>query len=183
MKKVTFLGVTVLILIATMAMPSVVLAGDNAQDSHKIANKWDASGTFTAYTGYDWGGLVLAGETWSYKFHIKEAMNGEYSSGVVHFTSGDIDVVGHVKATKSPYQKWNFPQPVLAAAGTAEYDGISYYFMFLYAYRGVWFALSTVPYDAPWAVEDVWNQSDRAYQLHSTLPTETFILDPKEIHE
>ena len=186
MRKAMLLGVMGSILIITMAMPSVIIAGNNAQDSHKIANKWDASGTFTAdlyYGIYDWGGLVPAGETWSYKIHIKEAVDGELSSGTVHFTSGDINVVGHVKATKSPYQKWNFPQPVLAAVGTAEYDSISYYFMFLYAYHGIWFALSTVPYDTAWVAEDIWSQSDRAYQLHSWVYTENFTLDPKVIHE
>ncbi len=190
MKRAMFLGLMVLIIVATMAMPSVIIAGGTAQDSHKIANKWDASGTLTVsgLAGiYDWDGLVPAGETWSYRFHIKEAMDGEFSTGTVHFTSGDIDVVGNIEATKSPYRHWNghYTEPILAAVGTAEYDDISYYFMFLSSPDVIWFALSTVPYDDPWEDELVWAQSDRAYQLLSTFTEHVpqFTLEPKVIHE
>ena len=189
MKRFIFLGVMVLALILAMAMPTIVLAGDNAQDSHKIANKWDSSGTLTVSSlsgTYDWGGLVPAGETWSYKFHIKEAMNGEFSTGTVHFTSGDIDVVGNIEATKSPYQHWigHYGTPILAAVGTAEYDDVSYYFMFLWAPGAIWFALSTTPYDSFWDIEYVWEpKSLRAYQLLSTIDVDQFILNPKVIHE
>ncbi len=67
--------------------------------------------------------------------------------------------------------------------GRAEYEDTSYYFMFLYAERAVWFALSETPYDYYWANETVWGSSLRAYQLHSKVPDETFTLDYKIIHE
>ena len=189
MKRILLFGALVLVLVTAMAASTLVIAGDNAQDSHKIANKWDASGTLTVSPPlyghpYDWGGLVPAGETWSYKFHIKEAVDGEFSTGTVHFTSGDIDVVGHVKATKSPYAHWNgYSLPILAAVGTAEYDDISYYFMFIWCPDAIWFALSLTPYDSPWGTEYVWEpKSLRAYELLSTISDNQFTMNPKEIH-
>jgi hypothetical protein len=150
------------------------------KETHKIKNKWDVSGTFVAHPGYNWGGLA-EGATWTYSIHIKEAMDGEVSVGSIHFITGDIDVVGHVKATKRYYNYWSGDN--LAAVGTAEYNGTTYYFMFLYAERAVWFALSATPYDSYWAVQSVWPSSLRAYQLHSKVPDETFTLDYKVIHE
>lgn len=55
--------------------------------------------------------------------------------------------------------------------------------MFLYAERAVWFALSTTPHDTYWAAESVWGHGLRAYQLHSKVPDETFLLDYKVIHQ
>ena len=94
--------------------------------------------------------------------------------------AGDIDVVGHVKQTARYYKYWNSNIDSIAAAGTAEYNDITYYFLFLYAERAMWFALSEIPYDSYWAIESVW--PNRAYQLHSKVPDETFLLDYKVIH-
>jgi hypothetical protein len=151
------------------------------KDSHKVKNKWDLSGTFVAYPGYNWGGLA-EGATWNYSVHIKEAMSGEYSVGSIHFWTGDIDVVGHVKATKENYgyDGWASGDNI-AAVGTTTYNDTTYYFMFLYAERAVWFALSTTPYDTPWADQNVWAKSLRAYEVHS-LVTNEFPLDYKVIH-
>ncbi len=55
--------------------------------------------------------------------------------------------------------------------------------MFLYAERAVWFDLSASPYDTYWAAESVWGHGLRAYQLHSKVPDETFLLDYKVIHQ
>lgn len=185
-------AVLVILLVAVLAASaSVVWAEDPVEyvndvpkDSHKVKNKWDQSGDFVAHSGYNWGGLA-EGATWTYKFHIKEAMWGEYSVGSIHFTSGDIDVVGNVKATKREYNysSWASEDPLLAAVGTADYNDTAYYFMFLYAGRAVWFALSTTPYDSYWAAENVWGGGLRAYELHSKVPDETFLLDYKVIHE
>lgn len=177
MKRLGIL-LSVVVFILTMLMPTVVSAGgpDSViKDSHKIKNKWDFSGTFTAHPGYNWGGLA-EGATWTYKIHIKEAMNGDASSGTIHFTTGDIDVVGHVEATDRSYS-WGD----LAAVGTAEYNDTTYYFMFLYAERAMWFVLSTTPYDSAWGGGTL--LGPRAYQLHSLVPGEPFSMDYKVIHE
>ena len=127
----------------------------------------------------NWDGLA-EGATWKYKFHIKEALDGEYSVGTVKFKTGDIKVVGQVKATKRFYDYWSGDN--LAAVGTAKYKGTKYYFMFLYAERATWLALSTTPYDTFWETESVWGGSLREYELHSKVPDETFEMDYKMIH-
>jgi hypothetical protein len=149
------------------------------KSDHKVRNKWDLSGSFVAHPGYNWGGLA-EGATWTYGIHIKEAMSGDVSVGSMHFTTGEIDVVGQVKATKRPYAYW--AGDVLAAVGTADYNETTYYFMFLYAERAVWFAMSQTPYDSYWSNESVWGSGLRQYQLHSKVPDETFTVDYKEIH-
>jgi len=150
-----------------------------AKDDHKIKNKWDLEGNFIAHPGYNWGGLA-EGATWEYSIHIKEAMSGAYSVGSIHFMTGVIDVVGHVKQTARYYDYWSGDN--IAAAGTADYNDTTYYFLFLYAERAVWFALSTTPYDSYWASENIWPNALRVYQLHSKVPDETFLLDYKVIH-
>ncbi len=93
---------------------------DIPKDSHKVKNKWDLSGTFVNHGApYHWGNNPL-NATWTYKFHIEEAMYGEYSVGSIHFMSGDIDVVGHVKATKPYHNHWSGDN--LAAVGTCDYN-------------------------------------------------------------
>jgi len=146
-------------------------------DDHKVKNKWDLKGSFVAHPGYNWGGQA-EGATWEYSIHIKEAMNGDYSVGSIRFSTGDIEVVGQVKQTARSYN-WGD----IAAAGTAEYNDTTYYFLFLYAERAIWFALSTTPYDTYWTTGKIWSPSLRAYQLHSKVPDETFVIDYKEIHE
>jgi hypothetical protein len=184
MRKV-FVGLTVLVVL--LSTYSVVLADDPveytydvAKDSHKVRNKWNLSGDFVAYPGYNWAGMA-EGATWNYDFRIKEAMCGDYSVGMVHFWTGDIDVVGHVKATARDYNYWSGDEGNLAAVGTANYNDTTYYFMFLYAERAVWFSLSDVPYDTYWATEAVWPKSLRAYEVHS-LNTNDYPLDYKMIH-
>jgi hypothetical protein len=185
MKKRMLIALLVALVLATTA--SVAWADDPVEytnnivkENHKVKNKWDLSGTFVAHPGYNWGGLA-EGATWTYRIHIKEAMDGEASVGSIHFMTGDIDVVGHVEATARYYNYWSGDN--LAAVGRAEYEGTSYYFMFLYAERAIWFALSETPYDYYWENQTVWGGSLRAYQLHSKVPDETFTLDYKIIHE
>ena len=150
-------------------------------DDHKVRNKWDFKGSFVAHPGYNWGGHA-EGATWEYSIHIKEAMKGVYSVGSIRFTTttGDIiEVIGHVKQTKNSLVYWGD----LAAAGIAEYNGVPYNFLFLFAERAMWFALSTTTYDNCWEQNSIWGTSLRAYQLHSLVPDETFTLDYKIIHE
>ena len=147
------------------------------KDSHKVMNKWDLSGDFVAHAGYNWKGMA-EGATWNYGVHIKQAMNQEYSVGLIHFWTGDIDVVGQVKETRSEYN-W----ATLAAFGTADYNDHLYYFMFFYDERAVWFVLSDTPYDAYLASEAVYPGGQRAYQLHSKVPDEIFNIYYKSIHE
>ena len=185
MKKLVLLALAVVWLLTTSV--TAVLAGDPEsvndvpKDSHKIRNKWNLSGEFVAKPGYNWAGMA-EGATWAYSIHIKEAMWGENSVGSIHFTTGDIDVVGNVKATARDYRYWKRDEGNLAAVGTADYNDTTYYFFFLYGERAVWFALSETPYDAPWAVQTIWGWYHIAYQLHS-LNTYDFPLDHKMIHE
>ena len=150
----------------------------------QIANKWDLEGTFEAHPGYNWGGLA-EGATWEYSIHIKEAMSGEFSVGSIHFATtvdniGDIEVTGIVEQTKSDYDYWSGSN--LAAAGRAEYDNVTYNFLFLYSERAIWFTISQADLEPSWSQETVWPGSLREYQLHSKVPDETFIMDPKNIH-
>lgn len=201
MRKLVSRGV-LLALVLAVATPLVAGAEDPAtteytfnvvKDDHKIRNKYDLSGSFVAHPGYNWGGLA-EGATWDFDIHIKEAMNGAVSTGVIKFTtvtpSGTIEVVGQVKETKTSYN-W----ADLAAIGTADYNGTTYNFMFFYAINNwgardaVWFALTTSTLDAWWnsPSEPSIPFGDRAYQLHSingaysTYTTE-LPWDPKEIH-
>ena len=183
MKKKLFVFVLVIVaLLASTTMAwAVEFVDDVPKDSHKIKNKWDLAGTFVAHPGYNWAGMAEQA-TWTYKVHVKEAMDGEYSKGTIHFTTvvdgTEIDVVGQVDATSRNYM-WGD----LAAVGTAEYNGQTYYFMFLFVDYAVWFALSTTPYDSYWAVNKVWEWGNRTYQLHSQNPGSAFLLDYKTIHE
>ena len=149
-------------------------------DDHKVRNKWDLKGNFVANPGYNWGGLA-EGANWEYSIHIKEAMNGDYSVGSIRFTTGDIEVVGQVKQTRRDYAYWSSDDANIAAAGTAEYDSTIYYFLFLYAERAVWFALSETSYDDYWPTT-IWGGGLRDYQLHS-LNTYDYPLDYKVIHQ
>ena len=107
-------------------------------------------------------------------------MNGDFSVGSIYFTTGDIDVTGIVEQTKSDYAYWTGSN--LAAAGRVEYCGITYNFFFLFSERAIWFAISQSELEPSWTQETVWGGSLRAYQLHSKVPDETFIMDPKNIH-
>ena len=142
----------------------------------QILNKWNLEGTFEAHPGYNWG--LADGATWNYSIHIKEAMNGDFSVGSIHFSTGDIEVTGIVEQTKNDYAYWS--ESNLAAAGRAEYDGITYNFFFLFSKRAIWFAISEEDLEPLWTYESVWGA--RAYQLHSKVPDESFIMDPKYIH-
>ena len=151
-------------------------------NGHKIKNKWDLKGSFVAHGGYNWGGLAEEGATWEYSIHIKEAMSGEFSVGSIRFTTGDIEVVGQVKQTARYYNYWSGDN--IAAAGTAKYNDTTYYFLFLYAERAMWFALSETSYDLCWP-DTVWGkgcEGSRAYQLHSIVDAGQFTLDYKLIH-
>ncbi|MEA2020382.1 MAG: hypothetical protein U9M98_01555 [Patescibacteria group bacterium] len=183
MRKI--LAVLIVLTLALTITSSALADGEEytegiADNPHKIRNKWDLSGTFETRSGYDWGGLAEG--TWTYKFHIKEAMDGEYSVGSIHFINGDIDVVAHVEATARDYGYWSGNEGNLAAVGTTNYNDTTYYFMFLYGERSVWMALSTTPYDSYWANQTVWGSSLRAYQVHSPN-TYDFPLDYKMINQ
>ncbi|PJE68955.1 hypothetical protein COU96_02375 [Candidatus Shapirobacteria bacterium CG10_big_fil_rev_8_21_14_0_10_38_14] len=177
MKKFSLTISVSLVLALLMGAISFVNAAPVNSD-HKVKNKWDLNGSFVAHPGYNWGGL-REGATWDYSIHIKEAINGDFSVGSIRFTSGDIEVVGHVKATKSNYPYWSGDN--LAAVGTAVYNDVTYNFMFLYSNRAIWFAISTQSLEC-WTNGKVWPESLRNYQLHSKVPNETFLLDPREIH-
>ena len=160
---------------------------DNAQNavdhSHKVRNVWDLSGTFVAWKDYDWGELA-EGATWSYSIHIEEATDGDLSVGSVHFWNEvGIEVVGHIESTVRDYAYWcRWGDNNLAAVGTAEYNDTTYKFMLLYAEKAIWFAISDVPYDAYWTVQQrVWPRSLRLYELHSLI-THDFPFNYKAIH-
>lgn len=156
------------------------------QDSHKIVNKWDLMGTFIS--SRPWGSIIPVGSTWNYEVHIKEAMNGEKSVGVVKFMSGDVVVTGHVKATKVDYKYWDYPgdpydtKHNLAAVGWAEYNDMKYNFMFLYSEGAIWIALSNQSYDTVWDNDTVWGGSLRTYDLLSQIIPDTYPFDEKAIH-
>jgi hypothetical protein len=133
----------------------------------KIANKWDLKGSFVAHTGYNWGGDLAEGATWEYSIHIKEAISGEFSVGSIHFTSGDIEVIGIVEQTKSDYAYW--PTPNLAAAGRAKYGGVDYNFLFLYDEDKMWFALSQSDLEPSWTQETIWSEDSIEYQLQGMV--------------
>lgn len=181
-RKMLVVSMVVLMLAVTA---SSVWAEDDyniVKESHKVRNKWDISGAFQGYPGYNWGGLAPNDAIWTYKIHIKEAMNGDCSVGSIHLATGDIDVVGNVKATKR-YINWGAwtGHEILAAVGTADYNDQTYYFMFLYGDPAIWFALSETPYDSYWAVNSLWPTARRAYQVHSLWGD--YPLDYKPIHE
>jgi len=159
--------------------------------NHKIINKWDLKGSFIAIRNW---GLSLSDPTWNYEIHIKEAMEGDFSVGTICFntTANDgteIEVIGHVKQTKNNYAYWwgsaGHPQiRNLAAAGIAEYNGVTYNFLFLFNENAMWFTVSQENIENYWnaSPETVWPGSLRIYELHSIVSTGQFIMEPKEIH-
>ena len=155
---------------------------EREQNDHSIIAKWDLSGSFVALPGYNWGGLA-EGATWNYSIHIKEAMDGNFSTGSIHFRTGDgIKVVGHVETTARNYpynHSWSGEN--LAVAGWAKYDGTRYDFIMLYSTRAVWFTISDLPYEPYWAAYSAWPPHLRSYQLHSQN-TYDFPFNPKVIH-
>lgn len=160
---------------------------DIPNDAHKIKNKWDAVGSYTS--NRDFGQV---GRLWSYELHIKQAMYGPYSKGVITLTSGDDAITAHVEDVKENYYYWSktsldYIQDNLAAVGWAEYNGQVYQFMLLYCEGGLWIILSNIAYDARWAAGDVYQGSERTMQvlLSNGWPPNSaeFPFDPKEIHE
>ena len=153
----------------------------------QILNKWDLKGTFIANEGYNWCGLLEDYATWEYSIHIKEAMNGDFSVGSIHFATVDnivdIEVIGIVEQTKTSYNYSSWANwDTFAAAGRAKYDGETYNFLFLFSKHAMWFAISHCDLEPYWTNEDVWHGLDREYDLLSKIPDETFIVDPKSIH-
>lgn len=147
-----------------------------------IDNKWNLSGSFVAHPGYNWGGLAEEGATWNYRLSIKQALDQDNSVGSIHFSSGDVDVVGQVKATKEDYYFGATYQPNIAAVGTTTYNDQNYYFMMIYADNVVWLALSNTDYSTVWESGSVWPTSLRAYQVHSLNPGTTLDYYFKDIH-
>lgn len=181
-KKTLFLTLIVCLLfslITSVAFADPDYVDSIVKDSHKIRNKWDLSGTYIAHLGYNWGGMA-EGASWTFNLHIKEAMDGRVSKGTIHFYTmvdgTEIDVVGHVKETKRDYM-W----ADIAAVGTADFNGTTYYFMFFYADYATWLALSNQSYEAAWAADTT--ISPRLYQTHSLNPGTTLPLYWKAIHE
>jgi hypothetical protein len=186
MKKVLLLVLMVLFVFVPTAF---ALEGDYTdniiQNEHKVMNKWDLQGTFNVWDSYNWGGLL--GSTCNYDIHIKQAVNQDYSVGSITFYDDNgFSVTGKVEATKDDYAYWNNynnGRPNLAAAGTVEYNETTYYFMFLYAERAVWMALSETPYDTYWNTGDVYGGGIRAFQVHSVVDQYDFPIEYKEIHD
>ncbi|MBN1184967.1 MAG: hypothetical protein JXB49_21965 [Bacteroidales bacterium] len=189
MKKKSVLSI-LLALIFVFTTVSTVLADeyidDIPNDAHKVKNKWDVVGSYTS--DRDFG---QAGRTWSYEIHIKQAMYGPYSKGVVTLTSGDDVITAHIEDFKEDYHYWTrtgLPLIVdnFAAVGWAELNGQVYNFMLLYAEGGFWIILSHNSYDARWAAGDVYQGAERAAQvlLSNDWPPESaeFEFDPKTIH-
>ena len=188
MKKVLFS----IILISTLLLSATTFAfaddyiDDIPNNSHKIKNKWDLVGSFTS--GRDLSSADV-GRTWVYEVHIKQAIYGPYSKGVIVFSSGDDVITAHVADVKENYHYWSrtsIPsiQENLAAVGWAEYDGAYYNFMFIYSQGGLWIILSNSPYTTAWDAGLVWG-SERAYQvLSSPWPPVEFEYewDPHHIH-
>ena len=159
---------------------------NTVDNGHKIRNKWDLKGSFTVNrTSYKWGEIPDY-QTWNYEIHIKEAMDGDFSVGIIYFwteVSGEIiEVTGHVKRTKQDYDYWYYLTPNLAASGTTVYDNKLYDFLFLFNENYIWFALSDteeVDIDILWDSESVWSQTHRDYELWSNQP---FDFSYKNIH-
>ncbi len=185
MKKCILVCLAVLLAMAA-TVPGAWAGKDNSRniekDDHSIRYKWDLSGTFVAWKDFNWGGRAQ-GATWTYRIHIKEAVNGDLSVGSIHFRTEDgTEVVGQVEATARDYAYWlQWGDSNLAAVGRAEYNDTTYKFMLLYAEKAVWFAISDVSYSSYWSAQKVWPSSLRRYQLHS-ICTYDFPFSPKTIH-
>jgi hypothetical protein len=148
----------IVMLVVGMFMALAIPAGadeytDNViKSDHKIMNKIDQTQTFAPELAH------LVGEgfsetSWTYDAHIKEAVSEYASRGVIKFTDGVNELIGHVEVTRRDYGYWHVTglSDVFAAAGTATYNGVAgYYFIFLHADEGVWMVLSTTPYSDYW---------------------------------
>lgn len=150
----------------------------------QILNKLDLKGSFISHPNYIWGELV-GGDPWEYSIHIKETMDGNFSVGTIHFTSGDVNVIGIVEQTKRGYNYYGWANyDTLAVAGRTQYNNTFYNFLLLYCEEYIQLVISSTANLEPyWTEESVWDSGDRDYQLHSEIPSsETFDMDPKNIH-
>ncbi len=192
MKKIGFSILMVMILllsiVATVAADEETHIGDIQKDSHKIKNKWDLVGTYAPLKNSSWTTSGWEGE-WAYEIHIKQAMYGPYSKGVITFTQGDKVITAHVEDVKENFSYWGsgYINPNIGAVGWAEYNGEKYNFMFLYAEGGIWIILSHDSYDAVWEDGEIWGSASREYKVllaPNWAPTEApFDYDPHIIHE
>ena len=186
MKKSIFIFVLVVVALlasTTMAWALEGYVGEVPKDSHKIKTKWNLQGSFVSERDPE-----VVGQTWTYNFQIKEAMYGEYSKGVIEFTSGDSVITAHVEATKTNYHYWTRTgaEPIstnLASVGWADYNGEIYNFMSIYAEGWIWIILSHDDYSDEWA-EGLVYISAREHQLLAEgfrIADVSYDFDPHEI--
>lgn len=161
MKKALLILVVIVMVFLVLA-PTAVGASDKSD--HKIKAKYDGVGTLISV--YPWDGKY---DAWEYNFHIKEAVDGEYSVGSIWFKSASGDkVTGRVTRTDS------FSWSDLTVYGVAKYNGNEYAFMLM-------FRTSTTP-ALFLSLSDSGNPwGDRDYNLHSRVPEPGLNVDIKEI--
>ncbi|MEN8251812.1 MAG: hypothetical protein ABFS32_23025 [Bacteroidota bacterium] len=186
MKKKMFISFVVLI--ALLLTTSIVFADefvdDVPKDSHKIRTKWNLQGSFLSQRDPE-----FVGQNWIYNIQIKEAMDGEYSKGVIEFTSADSVITAHVEATKTNYLYWSgYPalENNIASVGWAEYKGEVYNFMSIYSEGWIWIILSHDDYADEWASGGVFQGAERIYQLLAIgghYAIDTYEWDPHYIHD
>lgn len=187
MRKLCALVLVIAMAMAILGVAAPAMAEDEYTDNiiksdHKVLKKWDFTGEFSMYPGYNWGGLP-ADTTWTYQIHAKEAVDKLKSAGMVKFVSSTgAEFVGQVDVIDSDgYAYWAARTNEMAFFGTGVYNDITYYFQVLYAEEAIWLCLSPTAYDATLAVEGA--LSPRAYQVHSLVSGDQFILDPHFVHE
>lgn len=155
--------------------------------SHKIVTKHDHTGDFQGnYGSYNWAGFSTPDTMWTFKVHAKEAADRSYSRGTVHFYGENpdgsyVDVVGQVEYAHVAYPYWLSSRgDVLLLAGRAQYNGMSYDFMYLESEMTVWIALSdSQTWEDRVALNGVFTERD--YQVHSNLVADQFDLSEKPI--
>ena len=105
---------------------------------------------------------------------------------------GVDEIMGHVEVTKRDNPFWYEKlclTNVFSAAGTATFNGVPSYFIFLHADQGVWIIVSDEHYQESWDAEGQYLGSERVAQVLSApwasfcgVEDLLFEFDLKEIH-
>ena len=159
--------------------------------SHKIRNKWDLYGSFVGDVEYEWDEVPLT-TPWTYKIHVKEALDGDASTGTIHLINkgAKINIVGHVENTYGPddwtlvlgEHKFNMNEGAeIGADGWAKYNGESYYFMFMHGKHSMRFSLIDHVYSSNWPIS-TYPWEDLIYHIQSPIEENIFQVTAREIH-
>ena len=172
-------------LMAGPAMATLEYTDNVIKSAHKVQNKYEISGTFTAnFLSDKLGEHNMYNTQWSYEAHVKEANGPAASAGVVRFSSPTKgEFRGKVDLAETGYWPGSDWGDALFVSGSGSFKGESMYFIALFWDEQVFLATNdiawdTLDYDAE---RPNWDYGERIFQLHNNAGLD-FDLIQKDIH-